>query len=149
MLRGGRATIEMPEHFRMVAGQGEGISVQLTPRYADTFGLAAVRVTREKIEVRELKGGTSTYQFDYFITATRAGFEGHEPIQPNTHFTADMKTAADFEKTYEKTDDPTVKALRRLLISNGILTREGKLDRETAAKLGWTVKDGEAISRGQ
>jgi len=55
--------------------------------------------------VRELKGGTNTYEFDYFITAKRAGFEGHEPIQPNTHFTADMKTARDFEKAHEKTDD--------------------------------------------
>ena len=145
----GRATIETPGHFRVVAGKDEDITVQLTPRYADTFGLAAVRVTKGRIDVRELKGGTNTYEFDYFITAKRAGFEGHEPIQPNTHFTADMKTARDFEKAYEKADDLTIHALRNLLISNGILTKEGKLDRETAARLGWTVKEAEVIGRGQ
>lgn len=149
MLVSGMATIETPEHFRIVVGKDEDITVQLTPRYADTFGLAAARVTKEKIEVRELKGGTNTYEFDYFITAKRAGFEGHEPIQPNTHFTADMKTSGDFEKAYEKTDELTVNAMRNLLISNGILTKAGKLNRETVAKLGWTVKDGEVTVRKQ
>jgi hypothetical protein len=148
-LAAGSATIETPSHFRAVAGKDEDITVQLTPRYANTFGLAAVRVTKGRIDVRELKGGTNTYEFDYFITAKRAGFEGHEPIQPNTHFTADMKTARDFEKAYEKTDDLTIRALRNLLISNGILTKEGELNRETAAKLGWTVKEAEVIVRGQ
>ena len=84
--------------------------------------------------------GTGTYEFDYFITAKRAGFESHEPIQSNTHFTADMMTKDDFENAYAKTDDVTVSAMRALLISNGILTREGKLNTETAKKLGWNVK---------
>lgn len=137
----GKATIETPEDFRVVAGKDEDITVQFTPRYTDTYGLAAVEVTKEKIEVRELKAGTGTYEFDYFITAKRAGFERHEPIQPNTHFTADMKTKDDFEKLYAKTDDVTVSAMRTLLISNGILTREGKLNTETAKKLGWKVKE--------
>jgi hypothetical protein len=35
-----------------------------------------------------------------------------------------MKTAADFEKAYEKTDDLTVNVMRNLLISNGILTKK-------------------------
>lgn len=148
-LVGGRATIETPGHFRAVAGKDEDITVQLTPRHADTFGLAAVRVTKSKIEVRELKSGTNSYEFDYFITAKRAGFEGHEPIQPNTHFTADMKTAADFEKAYEKTDDLTINAMRNLLIANGILTKDGKLNRDTAARLGWTVKEAEVLARGE
>ncbi|OOP56506.1 MAG: hypothetical protein AYP45_08870 [Candidatus Brocadia carolinensis] len=97
-------------------------------------------MTKNKIEVRELKAGTSTYEFDYFITAKRAGFERHEPIQPNTHFTANMMTKGDFEDAYAKTDDVTMNAMRTLLISNGILTREGKLNTETARKLGWNVK---------
>ena len=117
-----------------------GMPASATPRYTDAYGLAAVEVTKEKIEVRELKAGTGTYEFDYFITAKRAGFESHEPIQPNTHFTADMMTKDDFENAYAKTDDVTVSAMRTLLISNGILTREGKLNTETAKKLGWNVK---------
>ena len=136
----GRATIRTPEYFRVVAGKDEDITVQFTPRSIDTFGVAAVQVTRDTIEVRELKGGKHSYEFDYFITAKRGGFEGHQPIQPNTHFTANEKTAGDFEQTYAKTEDLTINALRHLLIANGILTKEGKLNQETAAKLGWQVQ---------
>jgi hypothetical protein len=141
----GRAAIETPAHFRLVAGKDEDITVQFTPRYTDTFGLSAAEVTREKIEVRELKGGTNTYEFDYFITAKRRGFEGHQPVQTNTHFTADMKTAADFEGAYARTDDLTITAIRDLLVSNGTLTKEGRLNKEMAAKLGWTVKEVEPV----
>jgi hypothetical protein len=137
----GKATIETPEDFRVVAGKDEDITVQFTPRSLDSKGLAAYVVTRDRIQVGELMQGTGTYEFDYFITAKRAGFESHEPIQPNTHFTADMKTKDDFEKLYAKTDDVTVSAMRNLLISNGILTKEGRLDIETAKKLGWKVKE--------
>jgi hypothetical protein len=139
-LVGGKAVIETPEYFRVVAGD-EGITVQFTPRYADTFGLAAVEVTKEKILVQELKGGTNTYEFDYFITAKRAGFEKHEPIQPNKHFKADNMTKEEFEQRYAKTDDMTIAAMRNLLISNGILNSDGKLNMETVSRLGWTLKE--------
>jgi hypothetical protein len=141
-LIGGKAVIETPEHFRVVAGD-EGIMVQFTPRYVDTFGLAAVEVTKEKILVQELKGGTNTYDFDYFITAKRAGFEKHEPIQPNQHFKADNVTKEMFERRYAKTDDMTIAAMRNLLISNGILTKDGKLNMEMVSRLGWTLKEAE------
>jgi hypothetical protein len=36
-LLNGKATIEMSEHLRVVAGKDEDITVQLTPRYMDTF----------------------------------------------------------------------------------------------------------------
>ncbi|MBM4258601.1 MAG: hypothetical protein FJ147_22215 [Deltaproteobacteria bacterium] len=136
----GRATITTPEYFRVVAGKDEDITVQFTSRSIDTFGVAAVQVTKDAIEVRELKGGKNSYEFDYFITAKRGGFEGHQPIQLNTHFTANNKTAEDFEQTYAKTDDLTITALRQLLIANGILTSDGKLNQTTAAKLGWQVR---------
>jgi hypothetical protein len=136
----GKAVIETPEYFRVVAGD-EGITVQFTPRYVDTFGVAAVEVTKEKILVQELKGGTSTYEFDYFITAKRAGFEKHEPIQPNKHFKADNMTSEMFERRYAKTDDMTIAAMRNLLISNGILTKDGKLNMEMVSRLGWTLKE--------
>ena len=60
-----------------------------------------------------------------------------------------MKTAADFEKAYEKTDDLTINAMRNLLIANGILSKDGKLNRDTAARLGWTVKETEVLARGE
>jgi hypothetical protein len=140
----GNAVIETPGHFRAVAGE-EGITVQFTPRSSKSKGLAAVKVSKEEIRVEELLEGTGSYEFDYFITAKRAGFEAHEPIQPNTHFTADMKTAEEFEETYAK-DDMTISAMRRLLVSNGILTADGKLNMELARELGWVVKDADVAS---
>ncbi len=107
-----------------------------------------MEVTREKIGVEELVDGKGTYEFDYFITAKRAGFEGHQPIQANTHFNADNVSRAEFENRYARTDDMTIAAIRKLLISNGILTAGGKLNMEMAARLGWTVKEGEVADAG-
>jgi hypothetical protein len=35
----------------------------------------------------------------------------------------------------------SVAAIRKMLISNGILTPEGRLNSETAERLGWKLKD--------
>ncbi len=135
----GRAVIETPESFRVVAGSA-GITVQLTPKSLDSKGLAAYEVTRDAIKVGELASGNGSYSFDYFITAKRAGFEAHEPIQKNTHFTADNATREEFEKRYSNTSDMTLAAMRTLLISNGILNQDGTLNEATAARLGWQLK---------
>jgi len=39
----------------------------------------------------------------------------------------------------------TVKAIRDLLVSNGTMTKEGRLNKEMAAKPGWTVRDVESV----
>jgi hypothetical protein len=140
-LANGQAVIETPEYWRVVAGADEDITVQFTPRSADSTGLAAVEVTRERIVVRELLKGQGSYDFDYFITAKRAGFERHEPIQANSHFSADGITREEFEQRYANTGDMTIAAMRDLLIRNGILTADGKLDTAVAEKLGWRLKE--------
>ena len=137
----GSAVIETPEHFRDVAGVDEDITVQFTPRSEDSEGLAAVEVGKDRIVVKELRKGKGTYEFDYFITAKRAGFEGHEPIQPNRHFSANDKTKEEFERRYANTTDMTVLAMRNMLIANGILTADGKLNMEVAEKLGWKIRE--------
>ena len=144
----GKATIETPEHFRVVAGE-EGITVQFTPRSSKSKGLAAVKVTKDKIVIEELMNGKGTYAFDYFITAKRAGFEKHEPIQANTHFKADRVTKEQFERKYAKTDDMTILAMRNLLISNGILTKDGTLNMEMVEKLGWKLKESDVAKVGK
>jgi hypothetical protein len=143
-LKNGEVVIEMPDYFSIVAAE-EGITVQFTPRSAESKGLAAVKVNRDRIEVKELFEGKGSYEFDFFITAKRAGFERHEPIQNNTHFNADNMSRGEFEARYSR-DEMSIKLMRDLLISNGILTPEGKLNIETAARLGWTVKEGEFAS---
>ena len=140
----GKAAIETPEYFRIVAGD-DGITVQFTPRSSKSKGLAAVEVNKNSISIEELVDGTGTYEFDYFITAKRAGFEKHEPIQANKHFSANMKTRDEFEKPYSKTDDMTILVMRNLLISNGILTKEGTLNMEMARLLGWAVKETDVV----
>lgn len=135
----GKAVIETPDYFRFVASD-LGITVQFTPRSARSKGLAAIEVSKDRVVVAELMDGTGTYEFDYFITAKRRGFEAHEPVQPNKHFTADMKTKEEFERQYQG-DDMATRAMRELLISNGILTKDGKLNTELAKRLGWMLKD--------
>lgn len=136
----GKAVIETPEYFRVVAGN-EGITVQFTPRSSKSKGLAAVEVTKEMVKIEELMEGNGTYEFDYFITAKRGGFEEHQPIAANTHFKpAENETAKEFEARYSK-DDITTKAMRSMLISNGILTKEGKLNMARVKELGWTVAE--------
>jgi hypothetical protein len=139
-LVGGKTIIETPEYWRVVAGKDEDITVQFTPRSSKSKGLAAVEVTREKIVIEELMEGSGTYEFDYFITAKRAGFEKHEPIQANTHFIADNVSKEEFEQRYARSEDLTLLAIRNLLISNGILTKDGELNTETIQKLGWKLK---------
>jgi hypothetical protein len=136
----GKAVIDLPDHFRTVAAE-EGISVQFTPRSSDTFGLAGVEVSNERIVVEELKGEKHSYEFDYFITAVRAGFEDHEVIVENSHFKPRTnETVEEFEARYKK-DDMTTKAMRSMLISNGVLTKDGKLNMAMVEKMGWTVAE--------
>jgi hypothetical protein len=137
----GKAVIETPEHFRDVSGSDEDITVQFTPRSSRSKGLAAVEVTKNFIRVEELSEGRGTYAFDYFITAKRAGFEGHVPIQDNMHFSANNLPREEFEQRFADPADPTVRALKEMLIANGILTKEGRLNNEIAAKLGWKLKN--------
>jgi hypothetical protein len=66
----GRVRIELPDHFRKLADE-QGMTVQLTPRSAESKGLAAVRVSLEGIEVAELLKGRGNYEFDWEVKAVR------------------------------------------------------------------------------
>ena len=74
---GGRAYVEFPEHFTALAAP-ETVTVTLTPRSAQSRGLAVVDVTTEGVDVVELLQGTGSYQFDYVAYAVRKGFEDYE-----------------------------------------------------------------------
>jgi len=66
----GRARIELPDHFRKLADE-QGMTVQLTPRSAESKGLAAVRVSLDGIEVVELHNGRGNYEFNWRVEAVR------------------------------------------------------------------------------
>lgn len=140
-LKEGVAVIELPEYFRVVASE-HGIQVQMTPS-EDCKGLFVKSKSRDRIEVRELMKGKSDARFDYLVTAVRAGFEKHEPVVENTHFRPkENESAKDFGSRYIG-EDMNSKAIQTMLISNGILTRDGELNVEVVEKLGWTVKEAE------
>jgi len=73
----GRAYIKLPDHFSVMAVPSS-ITVNLTPRSADSKGLAAIEVTAEAIQVAELSGGTGSYMFDYVVYAARRGYENYQ-----------------------------------------------------------------------
>jgi len=76
----GQATIRLPDHFRNVAAKA-GMTVQLTPQSADSQGLAVVDKKLSGIAVREMRGGTGNYAFDYRVTAVRKGYEDYQVIR--------------------------------------------------------------------
>jgi len=77
----GRARIELPDHFRKLADE-QGMTVQLTPRSAESKGLAAVRVSLEGIEVAELLNGRGNYEFDWRVEAVRRGQRDFRVYRP-------------------------------------------------------------------
>ena len=89
-LQGGRAVVGLPDHFALVARDGT-ITVQLTPNSAETYGLAVVRKSPDRIEVRELADGKGSFSFDYTVTAARADIEPFEPVQKRAHSEARRK----------------------------------------------------------
>lgn len=136
-LEKGEYVIRLPEYFSLVASE-TGIGVQLTPRSRSSKGLAAYEVSKDRILVGELMDGTGSYEFDYYVTAKRAGFESHEPIQTNTHFSSNNLDPAEFEKRHSG-DNTSNKNVRNLLIKNGTLNSDGKLNVETARRLDWKL----------
>jgi hypothetical protein len=76
----GKAEIALPEHFTAVARE-DSVTVQLTPRSADTYGLAAVSASPQGISVRELRGGTGSFQFDYMVQAERGDVAPVVPVR--------------------------------------------------------------------
>jgi hypothetical protein len=76
-LDGGRTYISFPDHFSDTVVPSS-ITVSLTPRSADSFGLAAVEVDAEGMEVAELQNETGTYFFDYVVYGVRKGYEDYQ-----------------------------------------------------------------------
>ena len=66
----GRATIKLPDHFRVLAVE-DSMTVQLTPRSLDSKGLAVGRQALDGIEVAELNGGVGSYEFHWEVKAVR------------------------------------------------------------------------------
>jgi hypothetical protein len=136
-LESGRAEIELPEHFALVAAE-EGLTAQITPRDGNALGYLYVEeVLPEQIIVAESGGGTSDARFDYLVMGVRRGFEEHQVIRENDLMKPDRDVS---QEEYEKWMGlKKNRGMQKLLIENGTLTPEGKINQETAAKLNWKL----------
>lgn len=79
-LNEGKVFVAFPEHFRHVANP-ETMTIQLTPLYANTIGLAVVEKTTEGFWVQERMDGTGSFEFDWQATCVRKGYENFEVIR--------------------------------------------------------------------
>lgn len=134
-LKDGKAEINLPAHFVLVAAE-QGLTVQITA-LDESNGLFVPEKTPSRIIVQETQSGRSNARFDYLVNGLRRGYEKHEVIRENTHV---QPTKEMSQQEYEEwlalpKNNPT----RTLLIENGTLTAEGKIHPATAERLGWKL----------
>ncbi|MCP3982680.1 MAG: hypothetical protein GY716_25595 [bacterium] len=78
-LERGRASIELPEHFAVLAA-AETITVQLTARDTASKGVAVGPISGNRIEIGELFGGRGSYDVAFEVQATRKEHADHRPV---------------------------------------------------------------------
>jgi hypothetical protein len=54
------------------------LTVQLTPAYADTYGIAVVEKLTTGFKVKELQGKRGNFSFDWEVKAVRKGHENYQ-----------------------------------------------------------------------
>jgi hypothetical protein len=120
----GIAVIEVPEDFRVVTDP-EGLSIQVTP-IGQMATVAVESIGLDRIVVR----GSRNVEFFYLVNGVRQAYKGYGPIAEN-------------ERVFvPRSPDESMplylpERLQRRLISNGTYTAEGKVNLETARRLGW------------
>ncbi|MEM7369482.1 MAG: hypothetical protein AAF587_12845 [Bacteroidota bacterium] len=80
LLTNGEARIEFSEHFGLIANP-ETMTIILTPRSAESMGLAAMEYTSTGFKVKELQQAKGNYEFDWEAKAVRNGFEDYQVIR--------------------------------------------------------------------
>lgn len=105
----GNAYVSLLEHFVAMANPSS-ITVSLTPRAAESKGVAAVEVTGQGFRVVELFQGTGSYSVDYLVHALRSGYENQEvylsrsKVSQALSFTPEGKAPSESFEDYSPTD---------------------------------------------
>lgn len=73
----GEAFVSYSDHFKKVVNT-QSVTVQLTPAFSDTYGIAVVEKNANGFRVKELKGGKGNFNFDWEVKAVRKGYENYE-----------------------------------------------------------------------
>jgi len=128
----GRAEIPIPEEWRLVS-EADGITVQLTAVGSLTARVVVMEQGRDRIVVQ----GTEDCAFNYFVNGVRRGFDRYEPYIPNSAFRPVVR-GVPFGTQYPK-------ALRDILVRNGVLNPDYTPNESTAARLGWTLEDPDEV----
>jgi hypothetical protein len=120
----GIATIEVPEDFRMTTSP-DGLSIQVTPiGQMATFAVQSIGLDR--IVVRSSRN----VEFFYMVNGVRRAYPHYEVIVPNEKFFVPASAEARIP-VYLSPDET------QRLIDNGTYTPEGRVNMETARRLGW------------
>jgi hypothetical protein len=119
----GRATIEVPESFRMVTDE-KGLTVVVTP-VGEMAQIAVVRRSLDSIVVQSSKD----VEFDYMVNGVRRAFRDFEPISENNSFVPTGPNDLSFFSLPLES--------RNRLIATGIYTPEGKVNLVKAREMGW------------
>ncbi|MEK6478371.1 hypothetical protein WJR50_12585 [Catalinimonas sp. 4WD22] len=76
----GKATINLPEHYRVLAVESS-MTVLLTPLSASSNGLAVTTKDLKGIIVQELMNGSGSYEFDWEVKCVRKNFEDYQVVR--------------------------------------------------------------------
>ncbi len=79
----GEMFISYSDHFKIVTNL-ETVTINLTPRSANTYGLAVIDQTEEGFLVKELMNGTGNFAFDWEVKGKRNGHEDFQVIRSNS-----------------------------------------------------------------
>ena len=79
-LKDGEAFISYSDHFLLVMNP-ETVTVTLTPKESDTYGLAVTETTDRGFRVRELKNGKGNFSFFWEVKGKIRGHESYRVIR--------------------------------------------------------------------
>jgi hypothetical protein len=79
-LKNGEAFIPYSETFQLMLSPNTA-TMNLTPQYWDTFGLAVIEKNDKGFRVKELKGGTGNFKFDWEVKGVRKGYENYQVVR--------------------------------------------------------------------
>lgn len=81
VLRKGKASIKLPEHFSLVVSE-KGLTAQLTAHSIKSRGVAITKLSKNELSIAELGGdSTADYEVSFLVQGVRAGKEDYQVVR--------------------------------------------------------------------
>jgi hypothetical protein len=130
----GRAVIDLPKHFQLVASPGD-LTTNIVPR--DGWApLYVEEVSPDQLIVAvDDRFGDGDVEFDYTVTGVRKHMEHRPVIVENVNFRPEIYTSL---KSFAK-EMSQHEHIKKLLIENGVLNADGTTNQATIERLGWSA----------